>query len=103
MTLRIEEHHGSRVVPEKITSYVIYTDDDGWTDPPLSPDDPIGEIYGRTETEMLEHACLFAAAPLLLEALEKCRAYIAREDDADDIAECLEATEDALAKATGAD
>lgn len=43
-----------------------------------------------------------AVGPDLLEALQKCRAHIAREDDADDMAECLEAAEDAIAKATAA-
>jgi hypothetical protein len=48
------------------------------------------------------NASLIAAAPDMLTALIKAKAHIAREEDADDMAECLEAIEEAIAKATNA-
>jgi hypothetical protein len=66
MTITIRDHSQNG----RWCSHVLHTDDDGWTDPPLSLDDPIGEIYGRTEAEAIEYARLFCAAPALLDALK---------------------------------
>ena len=72
---RIEPHHGSGSARNRVTSYVIYSDSDVDAEGrEISPEDPIGEIYGGwDEKEMHANATLIAQAwtiPALRAALE---------------------------------
>ena len=81
---RIESHRSSRI-HDRVTSYVIYSDSDVDAEGrEISPEDPIGEIYGGwDEKEMHANALQAIAAPtleaenkVLREALEQVEPYI---------------------------
>jgi hypothetical protein len=92
-------------IDELLGQWTIRDSDGGYVADVRNPytDYDMAVSYAESaDCSMERHARLIAAAPDLLTALKTCRAYIAREDDADDMAECLEAAEDAIAKATTA-